>query len=99
MLTKKNYLLSLKCTQKYQQTLTVLDCLPRDPPLVRVIHVKEGEEEQQRTEQRFVHKHLLRRGLLSLEINGVSNKPPLLLEQCQCQREFAVTGKATYMPR
>lgn len=45
-----------------------------------------------KTEQKFVNKHLLQHGLLSLEINGVLNKP-LLLEQCQCQREFAVKKK------
>lgn len=45
-----------------------------------------------RTEQKFVNKHLLQRGLLSLEINGVLNKL-LPLEQCQSQREFAVKVK------
>lgn len=50
-----------------------------------------------RTEQKFVNKHLLRRGLLSLEINGVLNKL-LLLEQCQSQREFAVKVKQHTCP-
>lgn len=50
-----------------------------------------------RTKQKFVNKHLLRRGLLSLEINGVLNKP-LLLEQCQSQREFAVKVKLHTCP-
>lgn len=72
-------------------------CLPCDPPLVTVIHVNEGEEKQ-RTEQKFVTKHLLLCSLLSLEINGVLNKLLLLLEQCQCQREFAVKEKLHTCP-
>lgn len=98
-LDKNNFLLPKKKKKhpKHQLTLAVLDCLPRDPPLVAVIHVNEGEEQQRRTEQKFVNKHLLRRGLLSLEINGVLNKP-LPLEQCQCQREFAVKEKLHTCP-
>lgn len=84
-------------TKKHQLTLPVLDCLPHDPPLVTVIHVKEGEEQQRRTEQKFVNKHLLPCGPLSLEINGLLNKL-LPLEQCQCQRRFAVKEKLHTSP-
>lgn len=86
---KNNDFLLPKRTRNRQLALAVGGCLPRDPPLVAVIHVNEGEEQQRRTEQKFVSKHLPRRGLPSLEINGLLNKP-LPLEQCQCQREFAV---------
>ena len=93
-----NYFLLPKNTKKHQLTLPVLNSLPHDPLLVTVMHVNEGEEQQQRrTEQNFVNKHLLPCDLLSLEINGLLNKL-LLLEQCQCQRKFAVKEKLHTCP-
>lgn len=93
---KKNLVLP-KHTQNNSWLLR--SCLPCDPPLVTVIHVNEGEEKHQRTEQKFVTKHLLLCSLLSLEINGVLNKLLLLLlEQCQCQREFVVKEKLHTCP-
>lgn len=61
-------------------------------PLIAVLCFNEGKEQKRRTKQKFVNKHLLGHGLLSLEINGVLNKL-LPLEQCQCQREFVVKEK------
>lgn len=91
-------LLLLKQYPNYQLTLAVLHCLPPDPPLVTLIHVNEGEERHRKTERKFVNKHLLRRGLLLLEINGVVNKP-LLLKTMSMSERICCQAKATYMPR
>lgn len=84
---------------EHTQNISLLlpSCLPCDPLRVTVIHVNGGEENHRNTEQKLVTKHLQRRGLLSLEINGVLNKL-LLLEQSQCQREFAVKEKPHTCP-
>lgn len=91
--TKKKKFPVAKVRPKYLLAARILGRSPRDPRFVKVIHANEGDDTTaERTEPKF-NKHLPRRGLPSLEINGVLNKR-LLLEQCQCQREFAVKENA-----